>query len=192
MVAVRFPTAWNPTELGPLDRCLRCFDPAGSSHIICPTCGATSGVLDVPVGMSGEVCIHHGGVQATRYCVYCGDPVCPDCIEREGISIISGRHLPYCKHCLQRARDIEHAFLERLQRTNACSKHPSIPATFRCTRCDLPLCDLCSYFLRGGIFRVKLRAGPFCLVCFRWMTDGSSRDRWLGGAEARRQGLCNI
>jgi len=180
---------WDPTVVGPLDRCLRCFRESGAEFIVCKTCGVSSGTLEVPLDASGAFCYGHQTQAASAYCGWCARPVCHLCVERQGLNLVGIGLRTYCKNCVTKQAAIEKAFFQQLERSGSCAKHESNPSTFRCARCALPLCDLCSYFITGGVFRARLRSGPLCLTCFRTATLSRGRNQWISGSAAREKGL---
>lgn len=176
------PRIWDPTVVGPTDRCLRCFSPSGAEFIVCKRCGHASGTLAVPLDVTGVSCHQHRDKPAAAYCGWCGRPVCAACIERQGINLIGIGARTYCKECVALQQATEATFFEGLRRSGACAKHADRPATARCTACQLPVCDLCSYFILGGVFRKRVHSGPLCLTCFR-LRIGRERGHWIAGVD---------
>src|SRR5262249_40450026 len=158
----------DPTKIGPFDRCIVCFTPKSDDYTYCMTCGRISqflAITDEP--QSGTACTFHPNVCATTFCVLCGKPICASCLEREGVSLISGQRTPQCRECLRRSEDPEKQYRERLEHEKVCAKHAGEPAALRCIECRLPHCESCLYFTTTGWTRKKLGIGPLCLGCFR-------------------------
>ncbi len=183
------PLTWDPTVLGPMDRCVNCFSERGMDSVICPNCGYTSGVHVVSDCIDGVRCQRHPESVARAFCNWCADPICDECIEREGFNFPWSSPLIYCKKCVALAEQIERDFRERVSRLGTCAKHDLNRATFTCSQCSLPLCDSCAYFVTAGLFRRRIMAGAFCLICFRLNTVGGGRKRWINADTAQRLDL---
>lgn len=179
----------DPNQVGPSHVCFRCFTPHSDSYAFCENCGRIMGFLETPFETHGEHCFVHTAVPASTYCVLCGRPICKECNQREGMSFISGLPTPQCRTCLDNCSRLEANVLNEVRRSQSCAKHKDRQGTFTCVTCSLPHCSECSYFITGGLFRLRIKAGPYCLGCFRTVYIGRSRKHWISGARALTAGL---
>jgi hypothetical protein len=180
---------WDPVEIGPLDRCLRCWSERSPDFGFCLTCGNSLYFFSNYGREKGLLCRDHPQAPAAAICCWCAEPVCQDCIEAEGLSFVVFQSLSYCRKCRKRAAETDRTFMAALQGSGCCIKHRNEAALFKCSTCTFPLCEVCTYFKRKGIFRVRIGAGPFCLGCFRIAYSGSERRFWISGREALAQSL---
>jgi hypothetical protein len=190
-MSVNDNTIHDPREIGPFDRCLRCFTPLSDDFAFCTACGKISTVFTVHLETLSQRCAYHSDQNAFELCCLCKKPICQNCndTKRQHLSIAMGHDLFYCVHCTRRTKELEEHFLEHLKVTGQCPKHPGMRSEFKCVTCALPLCANCSYFVTGGLFRRKIKAGPYCLLCFRSATPNAAHARWLSGAEVLRRSL---
>ncbi len=159
------PDRYNHKVVGPFDRCIRCFTPRNDERAFCLSCGHSGHFFQTPVRQPSEHCFAHPGTIAAEYCVLCTRPVCVDCVEQEGFSLVAVRPTPQCRYCLAEIKRIEAKFFARLDKSGACAKHSNKRAHSKCISCGLPLCDSCDYYCRRGLLLRK--KGPYCLACFR-------------------------
>lgn len=184
-------SSWDPNEVGPFDRCIRCFTPYTKEDEVafCRNCGHISLVLPVPERKPKGKCRSHRE-PFVGYCCLCGKPVCEDCIETSntrlplvdrdlGIIDPKFRTFLYCSRCMNEARRIESQFLRRIEERKTCVKHENRPAKFRCIRCGLLLCPSCAYFSYRGLIIKRIDQGPYCLTCFR--TAVRDTKKWISG-----------
>jgi len=183
------PEVIDPNQTGPFHICLTCFTPKANDFTFCQTCGRIQGFFETPLEVWGEHCFVHNSIAASTYCVLCARPICKNCNEREGVSFVSGLPTPQCRSCLDRLRKLETDFRNFVNHTKTCAKHRDRPAVFNCVSCGLPHCPECSYFVIGGLFTTKLKAGPYCLPCFRTAHMGRTRRHWISGRRALIAGL---
>jgi hypothetical protein len=179
----------DPNQVGPFHVCLRCFTPESDELTFCQMCGRIKGFFQTPLEIHGEHCFVHNTVLASTYCVLCGRPICRECNEREGVSFVSGLPTPQCRSCLDKSRKLEADFLDAIKHNQSCTKHRDRSGTFTCVSCSLPHCPQCSYFLTGGLFKPRIKAGPYCLACFRTSHAHQTRRRWMSGARILTAGL---
>lgn len=183
---------WNPSEIGPFGHCMKCFEPLGEDFAYCSRCGHVSTVFDTPAEATGIRCQRHTTVNAIAYCCLCADPICERCNSKDsqGFSMAAGfRELYRCVRCVQERKELERQFKEHTEQHGACAKHRDTKAIFDCIRCDLLLCNQCSYFRNKGWIRKRLGDGPYCLACFRSVTLGGGRAGWISGREASERGF---
>jgi B-box zinc finger len=183
------PFVIDPTKIGPVNRCLICFAGKSKEVAYCENCGHMGSFFGFDDPPSGAACAFHPNVPAKRFCALCGKPICADCTEREGVSLVSLDPTPQCRACLRRSAELEKAFHERLEREKVCAKHSDESAALRCVECRLPHCERCLYFTTIGWMGKRLGIGPLCLVCFRMKTLSSGRESWISLPEARAKGL---
>jgi len=182
----------DPNQPGPFGVCVTCSTPYSDDYGFCQTCGHIYGFLSTPLEMTGECCFVHQNSSAHRYCVLCARPICDDCSEREGVSFASGLPTPQCKQCVARSTELRAAFRGAILESHTCARHRGRKATYICVSCALPHCPECSYFVTGGIFGTRLKAGPYCLTCFRTALPSNQRRRWISGRRAMDEGLVSI
>ena len=181
---------WDPNEVGPFDKCIKCFTPYNNDFAFCSFCGHVSTVFDTPRDATGEKCHKHKRVQAIGFCCLCAEPICDDCKEKEHYSIAGGfRDLYYCRSCVRKAEDIKNEFKNKTKEQRLCAKHHDSKASFECVECGLSICSKCAYFTNKGLFRKKLGDGPYCLACFRSATIKGGRSGWISGKVAIEKGL---
>jgi len=181
---------WDPSEVGPFDRCIKCFTLYNDNFAFCSFCGHVSTVFDTPRETSGVKCHIHSSIQVIGCCCLCAEPICEDCKEKEHYSIAGGFHnLYYCRNCVKKAEDIKKEFSRKTKEQKLCAKHHDRKASFDCIECGLALCNECSYFTNKGWFRKKLGEGSYCLSCFRKTTIKGGRSNWISGKEATEKGL---
>jgi len=183
------PDIVDPNSVGPFGICSRCFTPESEDYSFCQNCGMIKGFFAAYVPTNAERCFVHPDLAATKTCALCGRPVCDRCVEREGVSFASGLRTPQCRGCLQKSAELEIEYLRRISEQRRCAKHFDNPSRFTCVVCNLGHCPECTYFLRRGIFTYKIRAGPYCLPCFRTTYFRHKRRRWLSGRTALDKGL---
>jgi hypothetical protein len=174
-------SSWNPTVVGPLDRCPRCWTPIGEELAYCQTCGKTSLVFNSLPVTSGERCFHHKDSPAEWTCCLCARPVCHECCDHVTTPLTTAGPLWWCRRCVHAARELEARFLVTLAGSNCCAKHRDIVKAFSCKTCGIPLCLSCTYFTAKGLFKERPVAGPYCLACFRMATPGRTREHWFSG-----------
>lgn len=155
---------WNPDEVGPFGRCLRCFHPYADHVAYCIRCGEVGPLFTVPSEASGSCYRHRAGAKA--YCSLCGRQVCGDCIDTTRYSFMAGHEIYYCVECVDRIKEVESAFWRKLEETGWCAKHFGVKAVFHCISCKLPLCPQCAYFFIHPTSR-HVENDPYCLACFR-------------------------
>ena len=181
---------WDPNEVGPFDRCFKCFTPYNDDFAFCLFCGHVSTAFDTPREVTGATCHKHSGDQAIGFCCLCAEPICDDCKENEHYSIAGGlRDLYYCCSCVRKAEDIKKEFQKKTKEQRLCAKHHDTKASFECIECGFSMCNNCAYFIKKGWFRKKIGDGPYCLSCFRSGTIKGGRSRWISGKEATEKGL---
>lgn len=178
---------WDPNEIGPFDRCSRCFTEFTDNYAFCSHCGRISTVFQTQCDASEDKCHNHPSRNAIGYCCLCSQPICVECNneEKQHFSFTAGfRDLFYCHECMDKCKAIEKTFLEKISKSGFCAKHHDHKAAFKCIKCGSPICPYCSYFKNAGWFRRKLGEGPYCLRCFRSATYKGGRSRWISGKEA--------
>ena len=176
---------WDPTEIGPMDRCLRCFTPLSEAKAYCSYCGHISTVFSGYVEAGTAKCSIHPENSAVGICCLCDEAICSNCSdpERQHFSLSAGgRELYYCVNCVADSENIAAQFEN--SNNNCCAKHHSAKSDRRCKDCDLPLCPDCSYYMDKGWIRKKQGDGPFCLSCFRMATKDGGRSNWMSGRDA--------
>lgn len=182
---------YNPKEIGPFDKCLRCFSPLSDNIAYCTTCGKISTVFSVSPTEPSQTCAYHNGQPAIAHCCLCSKPICTMCNDnnKQHFSIAAGCvDLHYCVHCTARSKEIEKHFFDRLLARGECAKHPGTKSIFKCVKCALPLCGNCSYFQVSGLIRRRIKGGPYCLACFR-SVNSTAITSWVSGAEALERSL---
>jgi len=180
-MATEHGSSWNPTVIGPLDRCSRCWTPIAQDLAYCATCGHVSLVFNSLPLEHGESCSFHNNLAAEWTCCLCQRPICRVCCARETNPLTTFGPLWHCWHCIESARTIEAGYFKTLAEKTCCSKHKDLPMAFACKTCGLPLCLSCAYFTAKGIFKKKPNVGPYCLGCFRTATLGGRRNVWFSG-----------
>ena len=180
----------DPTQIGPLDRCLRCFVPRSDRYSYCLGCGHLGAFFAITECPWQVCCKYHSNTVAIAYCSCCTEPICEQCQARCGISLMSGLSTPQCFQCLDEMSKLENGFLARLEQASVCAKHPHETAELRCKSCNLLHCDSCLYFMTKGLFGNRIGDGPFCLPCFRFRTAFSGlRHKWMSACQARMRKL---
>jgi len=174
-------SSWDPTVIGPLDRCLRCWTPVSTDRGYCRTCGKTTLVFSTPVDAQGQACFRHADRVASRFCCLCSRPICEECKAKETFPMTTVASLWHCRECVAESSGLESEFFATLKRAGSCAKDGDTPAAFSCKTCSLPLCLSCAYFTAKGLFRKRVDDGPFCLACFRMATLLRSRQHWFSG-----------
>jgi hypothetical protein len=178
---------WDPNEIGPTDRCIKCFTPYNDDYAFCSYCGHISTVFKTPYEISRVKCYKHSDQNAIGYCCLCAEPICDECNSKDDqhFSFTAGfKDLYYCKDCKTKQKEIEHNFNETTIKQGLCSKHHNIKAQFECIKCGLILCSNCAYFTNRGWFRKRIGKGPYCLACFRVETVKGGRVGWISGSLA--------
>src|SRR5437870_790076 len=90
----------DPNTIGPLGCCLSCLTPYSGEVTYCLNCGHIAGFQAVTDEPKSEACFVHSDTRATRYCVLCERPICNACLQREGVSLVSGLLTPQCNTCV--------------------------------------------------------------------------------------------
>lgn len=154
----KFPFVIDPTKVGPLGRCSVCLTPENNEVTYCVNCGHIGRFFATSEKVQpGAACAVHPNVPATTFCVICGKPVCYDCVEREGVSLVSALPTPQCRACLRRSAEFETAYRERLEQEKVCAKHPDQDAELRCIECQLPHLRKLSLFHHRGVDKNEAR-----------------------------------
>ncbi len=184
-------TIWDPNEIGPNDRCIKCFTSYNNDYTFCSYCGHISTVFITPSKISGVKCYKHSEQNAINYCCLCTKPICDECNSKDDqhFSFTAGfKDLYYCKECKTKQKEIIHKFNETIIKQRLCSKHKT-KALFECIKCGLTLCSDCAYFTNIGWLRKKVGKGPYCLGCFRFETVKGARKNWISGSMALKKQL---
>jgi hypothetical protein len=172
-------SSWDPNEIGPFDRCLRCFTPYNNDFAFCLKCGKIGTVFDVPIIPEKGFCMRHKK-PFIGYCCLCGHAICAECGHKSFHSLLYPfRKFFYCNKCLEKSKKIEEAFFKELEKKMVCAKHSETKAEFRCIECGLLLCRHCAYFSRTGLIIKRVDKGPYCLTCFR--TKVQNKKSWISG-----------
>ena len=108
------PQRWNVSDVGPLDRCLRCFTPLSDERSFCLECGHSGTVFTASGPMSGQLCFKHRDVAATTYCSLCAQPICDACIEGTSHSYFTGVTVTRCRDCVAQMERVEKQFFKKL------------------------------------------------------------------------------
>jgi hypothetical protein len=174
-------TIIDPTEVGPLDVCLRCFAPHNDRLNYCEGCGKVGSAGLFHDSDHTYYCVNHPKVVTTEFCGLCADPLCKACQAHHIDPFSSPVPVPYCAKCMATSVAVKRSYFERLKLSGACGKHGDQPAQFHCKTCTLALCRSCAYFHARGIFGRRAGEGPFCLTCFRRSLFVTSSNRWISG-----------
>jgi len=174
-------SSWNPTVIGPFDRCLRCWTPFREDLGYCAMCGKASLVFTSYPQNRGQRCSNHPETSAQWTCCLCRKPICEECCDHVIRPITSIGQLWHCRKCVNETKAIEAGFFETLRDKNCCAKHRDVVAAFTCKKCGIQLCLSCTYFTVKGIFKKRPDDGSFCLMCFRMAAIGHNRNKWFSG-----------
>jgi hypothetical protein len=153
---------YDADEIGPFDRCIRCFTPFGDDRAYCAKCGKNSGWSFYPTEVSPNAklhCVFHPSAEFDGFCGMCARPICATCVGTPGYSLITGLRLITCPECDKNMKALEIQYFHDIAEKGCCSKHPHKKATTKCASCSINLCDSCKYYEKAE--------GPFCLTCYR-------------------------
>ena len=96
---------WNPEEVGPFDRCIRCFTKVNDDFAFCLNCGQKGLVFDNSLESEEIKCHNHYDKNAIAYCCLCKKPICEKCNvkEHQHHSLAAGwTEFFYCKRMLEK------------------------------------------------------------------------------------------
>ena len=153
---------YDADEIGPFDRCIRCFTPFADDRAYCAKCGKGSGWAFKPPEISPNAkihCVFHPSAEFDGFCDQCARPICATCVGTPGYSLITGLRRITCPECDKNMKALEIQYFHDIAEKGCCSKHSHKKATANCASCSINLCDSCKYFEKAS--------GPFCLTCYR-------------------------